>query len=123
MFFYSITGISDDRLKNTNELLQGMKLLKLYAWEGWFCDLVEEIRSREVVVKVKTALLNALVFFVTTCTTTIVALVMFASYVKISGKDLTAEKAFASLALINLMKVGEQFVRVSLQLAVMGPTF
>ena len=123
MFFYSITGISDDRLKNTNELLQGMKLLKLYAWEGWFCDLVEEIRSREVVVKVKTALLNALVFFVTTCTTTIVALVMFASYVKISGKDLTAEKAFASLALINLMKVGKQFVRVSLRLAVMGPTF
>ncbi|CAB4013021.1 ATP-binding cassette sub-family C member 9-like, partial [Paramuricea clavata] len=98
-------GISDERLKNTNEMLQGMKLLKLYAWEGWFGELIERIRTREVSVKVKTALLNALVFFITTCTTTIVALVMFVSYVKVSGKELTASKAFASLALINLMKV------------------
>ena len=82
-----------------------MKLLKLYAWEGWFCELVEEIRSREIVVKVKTAILYGLTSFLTTCTTTVVALVMFVSYVKISGNELTASKAFASLALINLMKV------------------
>ena len=86
-------------------MLQGIKLLKLYAWEGWFCDLIEGIRSREISVKIKTALINALVSFLTTCTTTVVALVMFVSYVKVSGKELTASKAFASLALINLMKV------------------
>lgn len=86
-------------------MLQGMKLLKLYAWEGWFCELVESIRSREMSVKVKTALLYALVGFITTCTTNVVALVMFVSYVKVSGKELTASKAFSSLALINLMKV------------------
>ena len=98
-------GISDDRLKNANEMLQGMKLLKLYAWEGFFCELIEGIRTREISVKVKTALLNALVTFVTTCTTTIVALVMFTSYVKLTGNELTASKAFTSLALLNLMKV------------------
>jgi hypothetical protein len=86
-------------------MLQGMKLLKLYAWEGWFCELLEGIRTREISVKVKNALLNAVVSFVTTCTTTIVALVMFVSYVKVSGKELTASKAFSTLALINLMKV------------------
>ncbi|XP_028395271.1 ATP-binding cassette sub-family C member 9-like [Dendronephthya gigantea] len=98
-------GISDERLKNSNEMLQGMKLLKLYAWEGFFCELIEGIRRREISVKLKSALLNGLTSFVTTCTTTIVALVMFVSYVKVSGKELTASKAFASLALINLMKV------------------
>ena len=97
--------ISDERLKNSNEMLQGIKLLKLYAWEGWFCDLIEGIRKREMNVKVKTALLNALISFLTTCTTTIVALVTFVSYVKIFGNELTASKTFTSLALINLMKV------------------
>lgn len=97
--------IGDERLRNSNEMLQGMKLLKLYAWEGWFCDLLERIRDREMRVKVKTALLNALISFITTCTTTIVALVTFVSYVKIMGRDLTPSKAFASLALVNLMKV------------------
>ena len=97
--------ISDERLKNSNEMLQGIKLLKLYAWEGWFCDLIERIRKREITVKVKTALLNALISFISSCTTTIVALVTFVSYVKMFGNELTASKAFASLALINLMKV------------------
>ena len=109
MYVYATVGISDERLKNTNEMLQGMKLLKLYAWEGWFCELIERIRAREISVKMKTALLNALVLFITTCTTTIVALVMFVSYVKVSGKELTASKAFASLALINLMRVCKSF--------------
>ena len=91
-------------------MLQGIKLLKLYAWEGWFCDLIEDIRTREMSVKVKTALLNGLVSFVTTCTSTTVALVMFVSYVKVTGEELTASKAFASLALINLMKVRMFFI-------------
>lgn len=90
-------------------MLQGMKLLKLYAWEGFFCELIEGIRSPEISIKLKSALLNGLTSFVTTCTTTMVALVMFVSYVKVSGNELTASKAFASLALINLMKVRKYF--------------
>ena len=34
----------DIRVKKMNELLQGMKILKLYAWEQSFLDEVEGIR-------------------------------------------------------------------------------
>jgi ATP-binding cassette subfamily C (CFTR/MRP) protein 1 len=34
----------DVRVKKMNELLQGMKILKLYAWEQSFLDEVDRIR-------------------------------------------------------------------------------
>ncbi|KAG7250461.1 hypothetical protein CRUP_021976, partial [Coryphaenoides rupestris] len=39
---------SGERLKKTNELLRGIKLLKLYAWESIFCRSVEETRGKEL---------------------------------------------------------------------------
>lgn len=39
---------STDRLKKTSEILKGIKLLKLYAWENIFCDCVEETRGKEL---------------------------------------------------------------------------
>lgn len=39
---------STDRLKKTSEILKGIKLLKLYAWENIFCDSVEETRGKEL---------------------------------------------------------------------------
>ncbi|MGH0154460.1 UNVERIFIED_CONTAM: hypothetical protein FKN15_043993 [Acipenser sinensis] len=39
---------SNERLKKTTELLRGIKLLKLYAWEHIFHDSVEETRQKEM---------------------------------------------------------------------------
>ncbi|XP_056410412.1 ATP-binding cassette sub-family C member 9, partial [Hyla sarda] len=39
---------STERLKKTNEILKGIKLLKLYAWENIFCSSVEETRMKEL---------------------------------------------------------------------------
>ena len=38
----------DDRIKLMNEILNGMKVLKLYAWESSFMHQVEQIRDKEV---------------------------------------------------------------------------
>ena len=45
----SLQKCSDERLKKTNELLQGIKLLKLYAWEGLYCKAIEIIRAKELI--------------------------------------------------------------------------
>uniref|UniRef100_A0A8C3USJ1 ATP binding cassette subfamily C member 8 n=1 Tax=Catharus ustulatus TaxID=91951 RepID=A0A8C3USJ1_CATUS len=39
---------SNERLKKTNEMLRGIKLLKLYAWEHIFHSSVEETRQKEM---------------------------------------------------------------------------
>ena len=40
--------MSDERLKQTNEVLQGMKVVKLNAWERIFQRAIEVTRNKEV---------------------------------------------------------------------------
>ena len=47
-FAPALQEYSSERLKKTNELLRGIKLLKLYAWEHIFCRSVEETRQKEL---------------------------------------------------------------------------
>lgn len=57
----------DARIKLMNEILSGIKVLKLYAWEPSFSDKVLEIRNNELRVLKKTAYLNSLSIFTWTC--------------------------------------------------------
>lgn len=50
----------DSRIKLMNEILNGMKVLKLYAWENSFRDKVLAIRQKELNVLRKMAYLGAL---------------------------------------------------------------
>ena len=40
--------LKDNRIKLTSEVLAGIKVLKLYAWEQSFGDRIQEIRNSEV---------------------------------------------------------------------------
>lgn len=50
----------DSRIKLMNEILGGIKVLKLYAWEPSFSEKVLEIRKNELRVLKKSAYLNSL---------------------------------------------------------------
>ncbi|XP_069605222.1 ATP-binding cassette sub-family C member 3 isoform X1 [Ranitomeya imitator] len=95
----------DSRIKLMNEILNGMKVLKLYAWEPSFSQKVLEIRSRELSVLRKSAYLGALSSFAWTSAPFLVALTTFAVYVSVDEKNiLDAEKAFVSLSLFNILR-------------------
>ena len=49
---------ADERLRQSNELLQGIKLLKLYGWENIFRDAVIQTRRKELRMLIKAALLR-----------------------------------------------------------------
>lgn len=57
----------DDRVKLMNEILSGIKVLKLYAWEPSFENQVQNIRNKEINVLKKAAYLNAVTSFVWSC--------------------------------------------------------
>ena len=45
---YSLQKLADERLKHSNEILQGIKLLKSYGWEHLYVKVVEKIRNEEL---------------------------------------------------------------------------
>ncbi|XP_051062713.1 multidrug resistance-associated protein 1 isoform X2 [Phodopus roborovskii] len=95
----------DNRIKLMNEILNGIKVLKLYAWELAFQDKVMDIRKEELKVLKKSAYLAAVGTFTWVCTPFLVALSTFAVYVTVDENNiLDAKKAFVSLALFNILR-------------------
>lgn len=95
----------DARIKLMNEILNGIKVLKLYAWETSFRDKVLAIRQKELNVLRKTAYLGALSTMAWTSAPFLVALTTFAVYVSVDENNiLDAEKAFVSLSLFNILR-------------------
>ncbi|NXT25434.1 MRP1 protein, partial [Syrrhaptes paradoxus] len=95
----------DNRIKLMNEILNGIKVLKLYAWELAFRGKVLEIRQKELKVLKKSAYLAAMATFTWVCAPFLVALSTFAVYVTIDKNNvLDAQKAFVSLALFNILR-------------------
>uniref|UniRef100_A0A3B3Q9H2 Multidrug resistance-associated protein 1 n=1 Tax=Paramormyrops kingsleyae TaxID=1676925 RepID=A0A3B3Q9H2_9TELE len=95
----------DSRIKLMNEVLNGIKVLKLYAWELAFRDKLSEIRESELAVLKKSAYLSAVSTFTWVCAPFLVALSTFAVYVLVDERNvLDAQKAFVSLALFNILR-------------------
>ncbi|KAM9843269.1 multidrug resistance-associated protein 1 [Aulostomus maculatus] len=95
----------DNRIKLMNEMLNGIKVLKLYAWELAFKDKVSKIRESELRVLKMAAYLGAVSTFTWVCAPFLVALSTFSVYVLIDDRNvLDAQKVFVSLALFNILR-------------------
>uniref|UniRef100_A0A8C9X4M1 ATP-binding cassette, sub-family C (CFTR/MRP), member 8 n=1 Tax=Sander lucioperca TaxID=283035 RepID=A0A8C9X4M1_SANLU len=95
---------SSERLKKTNELLRGIKLLKLYAWEHIFCDSVEETRGKELTSLQAFALYTSISIFMNAAIPIAAVLTTFVVHVHISeDADLSPAVAFASLSLFHIL--------------------
>ncbi|CAL8300312.1 unnamed protein product [Merluccius merluccius] len=95
----------DKRLKIMNEVLNGMKILKLYAWELSFQTQVEGIRGQELKIMRKFAYLNSVSTFIFSCVPALVSLATFAVFVGVSSNNvLNAEKAFTAISLFNILR-------------------
>uniref|UniRef100_A0AAY4E5B9 ATP-binding cassette, sub-family C (CFTR/MRP), member 2 n=1 Tax=Denticeps clupeoides TaxID=299321 RepID=A0AAY4E5B9_9TELE len=95
----------DKRLKIMNEILSGIKILKLFAWEPSFKSQIQEIREEELKVMRKFAYLSSVSTFIFSCAPALVSLASFAVYVSVSPDNvLDAQKAFTSISLFNILR-------------------
>ncbi|XP_041114288.1 ATP-binding cassette sub-family C member 9-like isoform X4 [Polyodon spathula] len=99
----STLDYSTDRLKKTNEILKGIKLLKLYAWENIFCSSVEETRVKELTSLKTFALYTSLSIFMNAAVPIAAVLVTFMTHAYTSSTELSPAVAFASLALFHIL--------------------
>ncbi|XP_069695544.1 multidrug resistance-associated protein 1 isoform X5 [Periplaneta americana] len=95
----------DERVKLMNEVLSGIKVLKLYAWEPSFEQQILKIRDKEIAVLKQAAYLNAGTAFIWSCAPFLVSLVSFASFVLSDPNNvLDSKTAFVSLSLFNILR-------------------
>uniref|UniRef100_A0A8C7J3I6 ABC-type glutathione-S-conjugate transporter n=1 Tax=Oncorhynchus kisutch TaxID=8019 RepID=A0A8C7J3I6_ONCKI len=91
----------DGRIKLMNEILNGIKILKFYAWEKAFLEQVLGYREKELKALKKSPCPNHAYLFLSPQ----IAFAMFGVYVLIDDKNvLDAQKVFVSMALINILK-------------------
>nr|CAD7448332.1 unnamed protein product [Timema bartmani] len=95
----------DQRIKLMNEVLNGIKVLKMYAWEPSFEKIIESKRGKEIKVLKAAAYLNAGTSFIWTCAPFMVSLMTFMTFILVDSSNvLDAQTAFVSLTLFNIMR-------------------
>ena len=95
----------DKRIKTLSELLNGIKVIKLYAWEKSFLKNILDIRNIELKTMAKMAGLNAIVSFIWTAIPFLVALASFTAFVfSDGGQILDPKKAFVVLSYLNILR-------------------
>ena len=96
----------DVRVNMINEILNGIKVLKLYAWEKSFIQKINEIRQSEVSALKIFQYIEGSQFLMWNCAPFLVAIGSFATYVLIDPVNniLDAQKAFVSLTLFNTLQ-------------------
>ncbi|XP_060812927.1 ATP-binding cassette sub-family C member Sur isoform X1 [Bombus pascuorum] len=96
---------SDARLRLVNEIFQGMRLVKLRAWENIFEEKIRKTRNDELKMLDKDSFYWTLINFLTHASSVLTTLFTFAAYFWLEEKSLEAGNVFASLALFSQLTV------------------
>ena len=95
----------DERMKLMSEIINGIKVLKMYAWEIPFMNQVTKIREGEIKTLRGLAKLRGIALFTWACSPFLVTLTVLATYVALHPKEfLTAEKVFVTMTLLEILK-------------------
>ncbi|KAG2456469.1 MRP1 protein, partial [Polypterus senegalus] len=96
----------DQRLKLLNEILHGIKILKLYAWEPSFLQKIVKVREGEMEVLKSSGYLTAFSMLTLTCVPFLVSMASFGVFVMTDNENvLTASTVFTSISLFNILRL------------------
>uniref|UniRef100_A0A8C4T0M2 ABC-type glutathione-S-conjugate transporter n=1 Tax=Erpetoichthys calabaricus TaxID=27687 RepID=A0A8C4T0M2_ERPCA len=96
----------DQRLKLLNEILHGIKILKLYAWEPSFLQKIVKVREGEMEVLKSSGYLTAFSMLTLTCVPFLVSMASFGVFVMKNNENvLTASTVFTSISLFNILRL------------------
>ncbi|XP_049951176.1 probable multidrug resistance-associated protein lethal(2)03659 isoform X3 [Schistocerca serialis cubense] len=102
-FRYKTALRTDDRVRIMNEIISGIQVIKMYAWEKSFTNLVAAARRKEMNAIKSMQYIRAITFSMGVFITRLSTFVSIVIYVMM-GEDVTAEKVFVVAAYYNLMK-------------------
>ncbi|KAJ2667805.1 Transporter of the ATP-binding cassette (ABC), partial [Coemansia spiralis] len=100
-----LNAVSDERISKITELLQGIKAVKLFGWGSRFTDNVDAQREQHLKYLWKIALWRIYNGIVLSLGPMLILIVIFITYVAVFGNKLTAEVAFTSISVFQLIQV------------------
>ncbi|KAH9168771.1 hypothetical protein AeNC1_017860 [Aphanomyces euteiches] len=99
-----LLAVQSNRVKLTNEILQGVRVIKLYAWESHLEDQVASLREQELAILQKYQ--NIRVFNTVMLTVApILSLAICLAVYTAQGNNLTPSLAFTALAYMNVARL------------------
>ncbi|XP_061693359.1 ATP-binding cassette sub-family C member 4-like [Syngnathoides biaculeatus] len=103
--FRSKTAVlTDNRIRIMNEVVSGIRIIKMYAWENPFSSLVTESRRKEINQIMKSSYLRGLNMASFFASSKIVVFVTFAVYVML-GNSISASRVFVTVSLYGTIKL------------------
>ncbi|PXF49940.1 Multidrug resistance-associated protein 1 [Gracilariopsis chorda] len=97
-------GITDRRVKLINEILQGIKAVKFYAWEEPFAAAVDKERRAEVKKFSHTIWLRSAFFAIMMVMPILVGVITFTFFSAVFGQALDPARIFTGIALLNQLR-------------------
>jgi ABC-type multidrug transport system fused ATPase/permease subunit len=95
--------VADFRMKLTNEVLSGIRILKYYAWEIPFFEKIDRIRESELsILAIMNTLMVIIVLFITAIPY-VMPIIIFLFFAAINGGVLDITVAFTTLSLLGLI--------------------
>ncbi|XP_030057237.1 ATP-binding cassette sub-family C member 4 [Microcaecilia unicolor] len=97
-------ALTDSRIRTMNEVIAGIRIIKMYAWETSFSELVSTLRRKEISMIMRSSYLRAMnmaSFFVAS---KIIVFVTFMMYVLL-GNVITASRVFVAVSLYGAVRI------------------
>ncbi|XP_069577159.1 ATP-binding cassette sub-family C member 4-like isoform X2 [Brachyistius frenatus] len=96
--------LTDNRIRTMNEVVSGIRIIKMYAWEKPFAALVSEVRRKEISMIMKSSFLRGLNMASFFCASKVIVFFTFTLYVLL-GNVITASAVFVTVSLYTAVRL------------------
>ncbi|CEI91841.1 hypothetical protein RMCBS344292_06118 [Rhizopus microsporus] len=102
--YTALQNAKDKRNNLLNELLQGIRMVKYFAWEFQWKEKVKEARRTEIKMLLSLVAFEIVTTVLYLSVPIVVTVVSFIWYTKVAGNELTASVAFVSISLFEMLR-------------------
>uniref|UniRef100_A0A8C7J9P4 Multidrug resistance-associated protein 4 n=2 Tax=Oncorhynchus kisutch TaxID=8019 RepID=A0A8C7J9P4_ONCKI len=97
-------ALTDNRIRTMNEVVSGIRIIKMYAWEKPFSALVNDVRREEISKIMSSSYLRGLNMVSFFAASKIIVFITFAVYILL-GNTISASRVFVAVSLYGAIKI------------------
>uniref|UniRef100_A0A8C7R1A2 Multidrug resistance-associated protein 4 n=1 Tax=Oncorhynchus mykiss TaxID=8022 RepID=A0A8C7R1A2_ONCMY len=97
-------ALTDNRIRTMNEVVSGIRIIKMYAWEKPFSALVNEVRRKEISKIMSSSYLRGLNMASFFAASKIIVFITFTIYVLL-GNTISASRVFVTVSLYSAVRL------------------